>query len=277
MTVLHGNDYFPSPDATLTVEPRTPQPPFPEHSHDFYEIFLVEKGTGVHIVNNVPYILRSGTVCFIRDRDRHLFENVNSLFLTNILYRSPQDFRFLSGMEYFLPCADEHSDLIHWQINQSVLLQAKVHIEALNRNIRNASLEAVATNEARFLQLITLLRCSGFQTEMRGSKDSCMNAMLDWLQHNYTEEIEWEQVAATFSLAPRTLHRQMKTRTGMTPQRYVNRLRLLEARRRLVQTRAPVTEIALDCGFGDSNHFSTLFRKEFSVSPKALRDSKRPQ
>jgi AraC family L-rhamnose operon regulatory protein RhaS len=57
----------------------------------------------------------------------------------------------------------------------------------------------------------------------------------------------------------------------MTPQRYLTRLRLLQARHQLCHSDSSVTDIAYQCGFGDSNHFSTLFKREFDQSPRALR------
>lgn len=35
-----------------------------------------------------------------------------------------------------------------------------------------------------------------------------------------------------------------------------------------------VTDIAFRCGFGDSNHFSTLFRREFDWSPRDIRQGR---
>ncbi|GGD36315.1 hypothetical protein GCM10011513_37620 [Franconibacter daqui] len=32
-----------------------------------------------------------------------------------------------------------------------------------------------------------------------------------------------------------------------------------------------MTDIAYQCGFGDSNHFSTLFKREFCWSPREIR------
>lgn len=62
-----------------------------------------------------------------------------------------------------------------------------------------------------------------------------------------------------------------KQQTGLTPQRYLNRLRLMKARHLLRHSEASVTDIAYRCGFSDSNHFSTLFRREFNWSPRDIR------
>ncbi len=63
-------------------------------------------------------------------------------------------------------------------------------------------------------------------------------------------------------------------KTGLTPQRYLNRLRLMKARHLLRHSEASVTDIAYRCGFSDSNHFSTLFRREFNWSPRDIRQGR---
>lgn len=92
MTVLHSVDFFPSGNASVAIEPRLPQADFPEHHHDFHEIVIVEHGTGIHVFNGQPYTITGGTVCFVRDHDRHLYEHTDNLCLTNVLYRSPDRF-----------------------------------------------------------------------------------------------------------------------------------------------------------------------------------------
>ncbi|MBL3468980.1 helix-turn-helix domain-containing protein, partial [Klebsiella pneumoniae] len=57
----------------------------------------------------------------------------------------------------------------------------------------------------------------------------------------------WDAVADQFSLSLRTLHRQLKQQTGLTPQRYLNRLRLMKARHLLRHSEASVTDIAYRC------------------------------
>ena len=47
--------------------------------------------------------------------------------------------------------------------------------------------------------------------------------------------------------------------------------RLREAASRLVTTTDNVTDVALDCGFGDISNFNRAFRREFGVSPRSYR------
>ncbi|MBL8992469.1 MAG: AraC family ligand binding domain-containing protein, partial [Spirochaetia bacterium] len=46
----------------------------PAHSHDYYEIFFIESGEGIHHINGRTQVLFRGSLVFIRpDRDVHAF------------------------------------------------------------------------------------------------------------------------------------------------------------------------------------------------------------
>jgi transcriptional regulator GlxA family with amidase domain len=52
---------------------------------------------------------------------------------------------------------------------------------------------------------------------------------------------------------------------------YLKKVRLQKAAAMLLTTQANVTEVAFACGFNDSNYFSTLYHKEFGVSPSRFK------
>lgn len=272
MTVLHSVDFFPSGGLPIAIEPRAPQGAFPEHHHDdFHEIVIVEQGAGIHIFNGEPRPLCGGCVCFVRDHDRHLYENTDGLILTNVLYRGPEAFRFVTGFQQLLPQESEGNYPSHWRIGSKVLAQAKTLIAGIETPLKPC-LENQAEQEMRFMQLLVLLRrgCS----ELPGDdQDGRIRGLLNWLADHFSEEVDWEALATRFSLSLRTLHRQLKQQTGSTPQRYLNRLRLLQARHLLRHSDIRITDIAFQCGFGDSNHFSTLFKREFGTSPRTIRQN----
>jgi AraC family transcriptional regulator len=65
--------------------------------------------------------------------------------------------------------------------------------------------------------------------------------------------------------------RTFKRVTGITPHQWVLRRRLRHAADRLVMSREPITEIALDVGFDDLSNFIRSFRAEFGMSPSRYR------
>ncbi|HEY9060261.1 MAG TPA: AraC family ligand binding domain-containing protein [Pseudobacteroides sp.] len=46
----------------------------PIHFHDFYEFFLIIKGSAIHVVNNERQPIAEGTLVFIRPSDVHYYE-----------------------------------------------------------------------------------------------------------------------------------------------------------------------------------------------------------
>ena len=57
----------------------------------------------------------------------------------------------------------------------------------------------------------------------------------------------------------------------MAPMEYLKKVRLQKAAAMLLTTNANVTEVAFACGFNDSNYFSSVYHKEFGMSPSQFK------
>ena len=64
-----------------------------------------------------------------------------------------------------------------------------------------------------------------------------------------------------------------RSRTGMTPSRYMQELKLASAKAALETTNSSVKEIAAALDFYDEFHFSKLFKARYGLSPRAYRQS----
>ena len=78
-------------------------------------------------------------------------------------------------------------------------------------------------------------------------------------------------LARIAGLTTRHLSRAFRASFSEAPMQYIVALRLERAMRMLIQTRATVTEIALDCGFSHSQHFAASFSKTVGCSPSEFR------
>jgi len=65
--------------------------------------------------------------------------------------------------------------------------------------------------------------------------------------------------------------RAFRAATGTTPHQYLVAARLRRAARLLLTTPLPVTEVALEAGFGDLSNFIRTFRRAAGRSPRAFR------
>lgn len=85
---------------------------------------------------------------------------------------------------------------------------------------------------------------------------------------------ELDAAARALGVSSRTLQRRLETE-GTTFQQEVLRARLAEAERRMLQSDAPLTTIALDAGFGTLQRFSTAFKRVHGLSASEWRAKKR--
>jgi len=65
--------------------------------------------------------------------------------------------------------------------------------------------------------------------------------------------------------------RLFKAVTGQSANQYLINTRLRAAVARIAETKAPLSEIALDVGFNDISHFNTCFRAMFDCTPRQMR------
>lgn len=94
--------------------------------------------------------------------------------------------------------------------------------------------------------------------------------VMDYVQASYMEKISVEAIAAQIGLCRRHLYQQFKKETGLTIQSYILKVRIQEAKQRIIQGYS-IKETAYLCGFNDTSNFSKLFTREEGESPKEWR------
>jgi AraC-like DNA-binding protein len=94
-------------------------------------------------------------------------------------------------------------------------------------------------------------------------------------QHAF-ENLSLAPIAACAGLSPFSCIRQFREATGMTPLRYLSRIRLDRARKLLSTSRLTIGEIASQVGIRDRFYFTRWFSKETGISPKEFRDRANP-
>ena len=93
----------------------------------------------------------------------------------------------------------------------------------------------------------------------------------DWLLEHLKERITVEDLAEQALMSPRNFARVFTRETGITPAKYVEKLRLEAACRLLTETQHTLETISLECGLMNIDNMRRLFIKHLKVTPSDYR------
>lgn len=79
------------------------------------------------------------------------------------------------------------------------------------------------------------------------------------------------ELARYAGMSANNFYRVFLRETGMSPTRYKNHLRLMFARKMLLESSARIPEIAELCGYANRYQFSKAFKKYFGMTPAVIR------
>ena len=105
------------------------------------------------------------------------------------------------------------------------------------------------------------------------SRDSqfIVNAAIDYMRDCLNESLSVGKLVTHTGYGRSRFFELFRANTGMTPNDYLQRLRLEAARGLLSETSRPVTEIAFEVGFNSSQYFSTVFLQYTGLTPSGFR------
>jgi len=266
---LVARDWFRRRSQVVSVEPRMPQDRFPLHDHEFGEVVIVTSGHGWHVWNDEPQFITGGEVFYVRPQDRHSFEEVYDLHLTNVLYRPSERFLGPDRILHLLENPDGHN---RWQLTDVTLREVEPLIAQLTREARSDDPHSDILAESLFVQLAVALRRHRIPIDCENlPARSRFGHVLAYLRHHCTADLNIEEVAHRSGYSLRTFGRTFREVTGMTPHSYLVQLRICHAKRAMQTTEDSITEIAFASGFHDSNYFSSCFSKLTGLSPSEYR------
>jgi transcriptional regulator GlxA family with amidase domain len=92
-----------------------------------------------------------------------------------------------------------------------------------------------------------------------------------WVAEHLAEDLSVERLAGRVHMSSRNFARVFRQQVGWTPARFVERLRVEAARRRLEETNAGLAQVARECGFGSPDSLRRSFQRVLRVAPADYR------
>ncbi len=246
------------------------------HSHNCYELYYALAGQRKLVMNQSIYEIDKGDFAIIppntihrtSNKSNHVHERIDIKFedyMLAPLYDSPS-----LGKEQvhklMEPC------IIHIPETHRVFveeLMMKIYYEDVTIDIFAGNLR-----QCYLLELILFLfRCkqAAYTLKTLDVTHESIQAAVSYIYEHYYENITLDTLAAHFGMSSSYFSKKFKTVTGFGFKEYLTGVRIQNATELLLNTRDSVTDIALNCGFNDSNYFGDAFRKIKGVSPAKFR------
>ncbi|QTN30988.1 helix-turn-helix domain-containing protein [Akkermansiaceae bacterium] len=280
--VLKIEEWFHPDGFPISVERREPQGEFGPHGHEFAELVLVIGGKCLHVSGSESWELTAGDVFVINADREHEYRDLDDLKLVNILFQPDQlkmrllDLASVAGYHALFTLepsrksrAPARSRMHLGSRELAQVLELADRLEA-ELDAREPGFGFMAT--ATFMQLIGMLsRLYGSNPSPDGKALLRIGEALSHLERNINNEVNLDELASIAHMSSRSFLRIFRSATGTSPLAWMLGQRINRACMLLRNTDKPVTEIALDVGFNDSNYFSRQFRKATGFSPRDYR------
>ncbi len=151
-------------------------------------------------------------------------------------------------------------------------MSAELHrqVVAINHLIRDWQ----AHHEAAVATALRLLTCNIIFEAARQLTGAhpvhgkvAVDAALAHLQAHFHEPLPMTELARATGCSRARLFQLFKENTGLTPNDYLQRLRVTKARELLADPARTITDVAFATGFSSSQYFSNVFRKYLGMTP----------
>ena len=256
----------------------------PWHEHDFYEIGIVESGSGIHVTSTGPEPFRRGTVVLVPPGAGHEYRGCVDMLVLNCFFRAELDelelswaFRDPALRRLFCPTGPavrrEDRPVVVRQLDEAELLQMLDALGAI-RDLPSGR-RTHAAELGHLLVALDILAAGATSGAVpipdRPLTSSLVAEACQLLERDVTHQWTLAELSARLYVGPFHLARQFVRSVGMPPMRYLARWRAQRAAGLLVSTDQPVAAIGAAVGWPDPSQFSRRFRAEFGVIPRAYR------
>lgn len=254
------------------------------HRHEFHELVIITRGKGLHLTEQETYPITAGDVFLIHGDMCHGYDNLDHLDVINILFKPRllglplADLGGLPGYQLLFHVEPKLRQQTHaphrLRLRPDQLAEAVRLTDQLQAEIDEHPPGYRFAARAHLMQLITFLARS-YRSSQHQPPDglSRLGEVLSYLDRHYRENITVDQLTSVAHMSESTLIRAFHRVFQRSPIDYLIRLRIQRATALLADPELRITDIALNCGFNDSNYFTRQFRRVTGRSPRDYRRS----
>lgn len=238
------------------------------HKHDFYMVFFVEKGSGVHNVDFTQYTVKDYQVYFIRAGQVHNWslDVDTSGFQLMLAADVITIFSNLGSFPFF-----EQSVPSCLSLDKKQFEEFKIHLHEIELILLDND---VLTKEILLLRLHLMLKLlqkeylNQFPEHDSSAKpEKIIKGFNMLIDDHFNEESSVNFYADKLNITANYLNILSQKYLKMPASDVIKQRTILEAKRLLTSTDLSIKEIGYQLGFNDNTYFSKVFKKYTGKTP----------
>lgn len=240
--------------------------PFPNHFHEHYVIGFVEDGERCLSCRNKDYTIGQGNAVIFNPGDNHACVQTDAGTL---------DYRGVNiSKEIMLDLAEEVTGRRELPgFSKNVICDDEVicYLRSLHEMVMDGS--SGFGKEENLLFLISNL-IQNYGQPFASCIPECRQEIekaCKFMEQHFAERIYLEQICRQAGLSKSTLLRAFTKAKGITPYRYLETIRVNEAKKLLSNGVSPL-DTAIMTGFSDQSHFTNYFTSFIGLAPGVYRE-----
>lgn len=236
------------------------------HYHNLYEVYFLVKGNCRSFIDGRFFDMQEGDIALIpkevphkviysgEPTDRHLI-NFSDRYI-DAVFRNKLKPLFEGG--FYRP-KKEHIPVIN-NLFERFAKEWKNNDEFSELTFKNFATE-----------LFLLMLRNPSEATPATEIDLPIEKTTQYIITNFKEDLTLNEMAKMAALSPSYYSRRFKSLTGFGFKEYLTIIRVKEAQDRLIHSDKSIVKIAYECGFNDSNYFSTVFKEVNGIPPLKYR------
>ncbi len=253
------------------------------HTLTYYDITFITQGEGVFSIDNQMYEASPGDVFFskpgeIRNWDiRHISNGYALIFEDEFLSSFFKDPLFVQHLPYFqtgkTACKLHLSDELYPRMLQ-LLSEIKKEIDAYHQN--DVHVLRALLYEALMLLSRAYRTATPPQETDKEANSNHLDKFIRLVNAHFKEQQSVRYYADKLCITPNYLNEVVSSALNVSAKQYIRNKVMDEAKRLLIYTDLPVSEIAFELHFSTASYFVRSFRQCVEETPLSYRQRLKP-
>lgn len=249
------------------------------HRHNYFEIFLFTKGTGIHLIDFVEHTISMGSVHFVFPGQVHRIKRSKDSRGIVLLFTA--EFIYMDAEGIML---SEELNIIN-ELSENPVIRTNEdcwgELTALTQLLKSETTRSENYSEgiARSLIRTFLLKCRQFQSNQvqnpepktGGTVQKHVQTFRQLLAARYREWHYPAEYAEAMGLTEKHLNEVIKIHFGQPVGKLIRERLILEAKRLLYNTDMSAKEIAYYLDFSDPAYFNRFFKSATAMTTQEFR------